>query len=107
MVKMQGKTIAGLVATAMLVAVPYVPAQAHDHGRGDAIGLGLLGAAVIGSVAALAASSAPPPQQVYVAPAYAPPPQVVYAPPPTVVYAQPYYAQPRAVYYAPGYYPGY
>lgn len=103
MVKMQGKTIAGVVAAVMLAAVPYVPAEAHDHGRGDAIGLGLLGAAVVGSVAALAAASAPPPQPVYVAPAYAPPPTVVYAPPPPVVYAPP----PTVYYAAPGYYRAY
>jgi hypothetical protein len=99
---MQGKTVAGLVVAAMMLAtVPLSPAEAHDGrhggGNGEAIGLGLLGAAVVGSVAVLAAGAQP-------APVYAPPP-VYYAPPP-VYYAPPpvYYAPPPAVYYAPGYY---
>ncbi len=100
MVKMQGGTIAGLLAAAMLASAPLASAEAHDGGRGVGVGLGLLGAAaVVGSVAALTAG--PPVAPVYAAPVYAPPPQVYYAPPP-VVYAQPYYAAPPVVYYAPG-----
>jgi hypothetical protein len=107
MVKKQGKTVAGLMAAAMLAAVPLSPAEANGGRQAEAIGLGLLGAAVVGSVAAMAAGVPPPQvvvpaQPVYAAPVYAPPP-VYYAPAP-VVYAQPYYARPPVVYYAPGYY---
>lgn len=111
MEKTQGKIVAGCLVAAMLAATPLSSAEARDGHQGEAIGLGLLGAAVVGTVAAMTAGQQPAPvvvqeQPVYMAPAYAPPP-AYYAPPP-VYYAPPpaavYYAPPPAVYYAPGYY---
>lgn len=93
------KTILAATAGAMLVAAPLSQASAHDHFRAG-LGLGLLGAAVVGTTAAIlsapAAAFAPPP--VYAAPAYAVPAYApVYAYPAPVVMARP-------AYYAPGYY---
>lgn len=101
------------LAAAIAVAAPLDPAQARDrHGNDLAIGL-LLGAAAVGTTAAILSA---PSTEVYAAPPpvyYAPPPPVVYAPPP-VYYAPPppvYYAPPPVVYYAPPprhyYYRGY
>jgi len=108
---MKVKFAACALAVAMTVAAPIGSAQAHErHGDDLALGL-LLGAAAIGTTAAIMSS---PSTEVYSAPPpviYAPPPPVYYAPPP-VVYAPPpvYYAPPPPVYYAPPpryYYRGY
>jgi len=95
------------LSTALVAALAMIPvgsASAHDPYRG--VGLGLLGAAVIGTTAAVLLSgprAAPPPEVVYTAPPpvyyAAPPPAVYYAAPPPVVYAPP----PPVVYGAPSY----
>lgn len=107
---MMKKLIAATALAATLAAVPLSSANAYDHYRGGGHGygghdhgwhhgpgpvLGLLGAAVVGTVAL-----ATFPFRAAAEPAYVeapPPPQPYYAP--QVVYQQPYYAQP--VYYAP------
>jgi hypothetical protein len=113
---MQRTIIAIAAAGALLMAVPVAPAAAHDgyygnhgyygrhggyYGNGyrphwhGGIGLGLLGAAIVGGTVAVLANPppvyyAPPPPPVYYAPAmpraYYPPPAVIYTPPPGVVY---------------------
>ncbi|CCG42502.1 hypothetical protein [Magnetospirillum molischianum] len=94
---MKVKFVVCALAAAMTVAMPVDSAQAGDrHGRDLALGL-LLGAAAVGTTAAI--MSAPS------GPVYAAPPPVYYAPPPPVYYAPPppvgYYAAPPPVYYAP------
>lgn len=99
-----GRTVAGLAAAAMLVALPLSSAEANGGQKAQALALGLVGGAVLG---ALAASSPPAyaaaPPVVYAQPpaVYAPPP-VVYAPPPVVYAPQPVYVAPAPapVYYA-------
>jgi len=102
---MSRKLAVGVVAAAMLVTAPLSSAFA-DGGRHGDIGLGLLGAAVVGAVVgtALSAPAAPPPSVVVVQPqpVYAAPPQVIYAQPQPVYAAPPaYYAAPPAYYAAP------
>jgi len=101
---MKVKFIVCALAAAMTVATPIESAVAGDrHGRDLALGL-LLGAAAVGTTAAIMSG---PSERTYYAPpppvVYAPPPPVVYAPPPQVVYAPPpvMYAPPPPVYYAP------
>jgi len=114
---MQGRTIAAVAAAAMLVSLPLSAAQANGGRQAEAIALGLVGGALLGSVVAAQGGTpvyqAPP--VVYQAPppvVYQPAPTVVYAPPPAVVYqAAPVYAVPAYPYVyhrAPvGYYGGY
>ncbi|MDR3518235.1 MAG: hypothetical protein P4M00_20745 [Azospirillaceae bacterium] len=93
------------VTAALLAAAPLSSAQADGWHHHDDIGLGLLGAVVAGTTAAVLSPLVPHP--VYVAQ-----PPVYYAPPPPVYYAPPaaYYPPPPRVYYAPPprvvYYPG-
>lgn len=102
----KGSALVGVAALAMVAVAPQ--AEAHGDRGASALGWGLLGAAVVGTAAALASPPATvvvPAQPVY---AYAPPPAVVYAPPPAVVYAPPpppvYYAPAPVVVYHGGYY---
>ncbi|SEH44828.1 hypothetical protein [Magnetospirillum fulvum] len=112
---MKVKLVVCALAAAMAVAAPLESAQARDrHGNDLTLGL-LLGAAAVGTTAAIMSApssevyAAPPP--VYYAPPpvyYAPPPPVYYAPPPPVYYAPPpppvvYYAPPPRHYYYRGY----
>jgi hypothetical protein len=105
------KAAACVLAAVALAAVPTGSASAHyyRHGGGIFWGIGALGAAVVGTAAAIATAPfvalAPrpyygaPPAYYAPPPAYYPPPQAYYAPPPAY-YAPPgYYAQPG--YYGP------
>jgi hypothetical protein len=99
-VNMLRKSIAVAVVGAALLALPVTPSTAHDGWgrRGWHGGLGVLGAAVVGTTAAILAAPlmAPPPPVVY-APRYLAPPPVAYAP---AYYPPPaYYAAPQGVYY--------
>jgi len=102
------KAAACVLAAVALAAVPTGSASAHYYRHGGVFwGIGALGAAVVGTAAAIATGPlvalAPrpyygaPPAYYAPPPAYYPPPQAYYAPPPA------YYAPP-GYYAAPGYY---
>jgi hypothetical protein len=86
------KIVCATVVAAALAIAPISQASAHDYYHRHGVGLGILGAAVIGTAAVVGAAAtiatAPftavvAPQPVYAAP--------VYAPPPAYVYPYPYY----------------
>jgi hypothetical protein len=97
MTDFRGKTVAGLVAVTLLASIPLSSAQANGGRQANAFALGVLGAAVVGTVAAMA--NQPAPVVVQAQPVYVPPP-VVYAPPPVYVAPAPVYVAPAPVYYA-------
>jgi hypothetical protein len=89
-------SIAAAVAGALLLTAPSAPAAAHERGWHGGWGLPLLGAAVVGTTAAVLAAPFAPGY-------YAPPPRVYYAAPPVYYAPAPaYYGAPPPVYYGYG-----
>ncbi len=95
------KAAACAVAAVALTMAPLSSASAHyyRHGYGPLFGIGVLGAAVVGTAAAIATA---PFALLGARPYYAAPP-AYYAPPPAYYYGPPrgYYAPPPAYYRPP------